>query len=248
MEWVVRNVPRNPERPIYVGTTADPFVAAHWIEQDRAASETFSFAPVEPPDLRLATTRWFSHRATGRVLHVVERMGVPLLYVIATGARDDGLVLEAGDRALMLPTPPGWYGVPELQPRDERACYLLRRDGGALQEVQALVMTPRSGPVPTLEQLRADVAMLTAKLTGGSSGTVEPQPIVGAGAGARGWIATGDPNAARGPLFVGAAGVRVGDAAVILMARHTGDAAIAMRELLELARGVRITEEDRRVP
>jgi hypothetical protein len=192
-----------------------------------------------PPDLRLATTRWFEHRATGRVLHVVERMGVPLLYVIDAAPEGGPLVLEGGDAAVALPSAGGWSGFPRIAAGDDRAVYTLYRTRGDPAQAEVQVLTPQHGGVPTVEQLRDEVAGLAAMLLGARPDAVEPQPVVGPDA--RGWVVTS------GAAAVAAA--RVGGAAFIVVARYASDPEGSSRELLEWIRGARLAGgADRRRP
>jgi hypothetical protein len=245
--WVARNVSPRGGRPLLVATTADPSVASHWIEGDLELRSRFVFDAPGPPDLRLATTRWFEHRATGRVLHVVKRMGVPLLYVIDPGPGAGGpLVLEGGDLAVALPPAVGWTGVAVPRPGDERAVYELRRVIGVGARAEVVVLTPRSGRVPSLEQLRAEVA-LAAESLGIRQGEVAPQPVVGPVA--RGWVVTSGDTAEEGAPSIAVAAARVGEGAILLRAQYDRDPQGSSRELVEWIRGASLAkEEERRRP
>ena len=78
-DWVVQNVPG--ER-IRIANCSGQFQSSYYLRGPSGAR----FIPVPrdaTPDLFLATTRWDCHRrTTGRVLHKVERQGVPLAYVL----------------------------------------------------------------------------------------------------------------------------------------------------------------------
>lgn len=238
--WIAKNVaPR--VGPISVATTADPFVAYHWIEGDADARARFVFqlaAPGPPPDLRLATTRWFEHRATGRALHVVERMGVPLAYVIDTAPEVGVLVLEAGDAAVALSPAAGWSGTPRIDAGADHAFYTLDRTRGAPAQAEVRVLTWQNGGVPSLEQLRGEVAGLAADLLGARPDAIEPQPVVGPAA--SGWVVTTGAGAPPDVPFGAVAAARVGDAAIVVVARYAGDAQGSSRELLEWIRGARL--------
>ncbi|WP_277957550.1 hypothetical protein, partial [Anaeromyxobacter oryzisoli] len=247
MAWVTRNVPPRAGGPLSVATTADPWVASHWIEGDPALRSRFVFELGGPPDLRLATTRWFEHRSTGKVLHVVERMGVPLLYVIETAPEGAPLVLEGGDLAVALPPAPGWGGMARVEPGLDRAGYALRRLRGAPAQAEAWILTPRSGGVPSLEELRGEVAGVAATLLGGSPGDFDAQPVVGPGA--SGWVVTSAFAASPGAPFVAIAAARVGGAALLLVARYEDDPEASSREVLGWLRGARLADAaERRRP
>ncbi len=247
MSWVVKNVAPRGSGPLSVATTADPSVASHWVERDAGIRSRFAFAFDGPPDLRLATTRWFAHRATGRVLHVVERMGVPLLYVVETAPEGGPLVLEGGDLAVALSPAAGWSGVAKIQPGDERATYALRRAGGAPALAMVRVLTPRQGRVPNLDQLRAEVAGLAAEFLGERTDAIEPQPVVGPYA--SGWVVGSEAGAPAGSPFAAVAAARVGGAALVLVARYASGPEGSSRELLEWMRGARLADPaDRRRP
>jgi hypothetical protein len=243
MAWVVENVRARGGGPVSVTTTADPSTAEHWIEGDTAARARFLFVPGDGATLHLATTRWFSHRSTGRVLHVVERMGVPLLYVIDTA--DDGgrLVLEAGDLALTFPPGSGWRGRAVPEAGDERARYALVRARGGTDAMDLLILTPRTGPVPDERQLREEVAAIARSLPEARRGMPgEPTPLRGPVA--RGWAAPAGDSRSGATV----AGLRVGDAAVLVVARHASGDAGAL-ELLDWLQGARLAPPpDRRPP
>jgi hypothetical protein len=243
--WIARNVAPRGAGPMSVGTTADPFVAAHWLEADPASRLRFVFERALLPDLRLATTRWFEHRATGRVLHVVERMGVPLLYVIDATSEGGPLVLEGGDAAVALSPGTGWSGVPAIDVGPDRAAYTLHRRRGLPAQAEVLLLTPGSGGVPSLEQLRAEVARMAAERLGAPPEAIEPQPVVGPDA--RGWVVTaGGASAGATSAAIGAA--RVGGAAFVVIARYA-DERQGSRELLEWIRGARLADPaERRRP
>jgi hypothetical protein len=84
-EWVLRNI--DPPTPITLGCTGLAFQAQYYVDRSPARGRFAVVDWQEPPQILLATTRVDRHRAfPGMVLHVVERDGVPLLYVIATGS------------------------------------------------------------------------------------------------------------------------------------------------------------------
>ena len=84
-EWLIDNYRLDaPPRSIRVANPSNPFLTSYYLDTDRP--ETRRFAQVnldEHPDVILSITRWNQHlNYPGTVLHVVERMGVPFLFVI----------------------------------------------------------------------------------------------------------------------------------------------------------------------
>lgn len=235
MEWVAANVPPR-RRPITVETTADPTVASLWVPP--VARDAFEFEPPGPPDLRLATTRWLQNRSTGRVLHVVARMGVPLLYVIESLPGGGPLVLEGGDRAVALPDGAGWAGVPWVERGGTGAVFVIDRVFGPPGQVEARLTTPRSGSVKGLEELRAEVLDLGRTLPGLAEATAAPMPV--AGPDAKGWVlASGEAGPRDGAPSVAVAAARVGDSAVVMVARVYGEPGGAGPLVTEWIRGAR---------
>jgi dolichyl-phosphate-mannose-protein mannosyltransferase len=83
-EWLVTHY-RGPDqsRRVRVANTSTAPLTSYYLEPYRSRFEQVS--PREKPDVILATTRWNLHlKYPGRPLHVVERLGTPLLYVIET--------------------------------------------------------------------------------------------------------------------------------------------------------------------
>ena len=79
VEWVVSNVPGTGIR---VANCSYPLQSAYYL-RGSSASRFVPVAMESQPDLLLATTRWDCHQQPGaRVLHRVERQGVPLAYVL----------------------------------------------------------------------------------------------------------------------------------------------------------------------
>ena len=78
-EWIVKNVPGENLR---VANCSNPLQSSYYLR----GPEGDRFIPVskdDNPDLLLATTRWNCHQLTSaRVLHRIERQGVPLAYVL----------------------------------------------------------------------------------------------------------------------------------------------------------------------
>ena len=80
VQWLVANPPAVPAgRRIRVANCSDPFLTGYYL---RNRPEFEAVGMEGDPDVVLATTRWSCQtRIPGRVLHVVERLGVPLCYV-----------------------------------------------------------------------------------------------------------------------------------------------------------------------
>jgi hypothetical protein len=77
--WVVRNV---PGEGIRVANCSSPLQTSYYLRGAEGA-RFISVSKDDHPDLLLATTRWDCHRRPeARVLHTVERHGVPLAYVL----------------------------------------------------------------------------------------------------------------------------------------------------------------------
>jgi hypothetical protein len=241
MEWTMRNVVSDGERPLSVATTVDPIVASHWVESDGRARARFVFDPTDDPDLRLASTRWFQHRASGRVLHVVERMGVPLLYVLQTFA--DPLVLEGGDEAVALSPSEGWSAMPRYKEGDLSGAYTLLRLRGEPAEGEAWIETAARGGIPSDADLRARVVELARSRLGAGPGALDAEPVNGPQA--RGWMVAGTSGSDLGAAIA----ARVGDdVAVFAFARCYGDGEGARRELRDWIRNARLAAPGERRP
>lgn len=84
VDWLIANYkPGAPPGSIRVANTAADYQTSYYLEENHEAASRF--VPVgkrENPDVMLSITRFDVHLLyPGRVLHVVRRMGVPLLYV-----------------------------------------------------------------------------------------------------------------------------------------------------------------------
>jgi len=68
---------------ILVASCERPFLVSYFLDKKR--KHEFVYVPLDrKPDIYLAITRWNSHQLIdGKVVHTVERKGVPLSYVIA---------------------------------------------------------------------------------------------------------------------------------------------------------------------
>lgn len=85
VQWLAASYrPDAPPGSIRVANTAAEFQTSYYLERGEAATQRFR--PVgkrEQPHVILSITRWNAHlNRPGRVLHVVRRVGVPLLYVV----------------------------------------------------------------------------------------------------------------------------------------------------------------------
>jgi hypothetical protein len=81
--WVVEHVAPLPDRPLRVASCNVPEELDYFLQQAHESPRLFQLESNPAfADIFLATTRADCHKTAGEVLHVVERMGVPLLYVI----------------------------------------------------------------------------------------------------------------------------------------------------------------------
>jgi hypothetical protein len=90
MEAVIRGYRPDGPWPVKVANCAVGFLSGYWLAQDREASRRFVMVkPDQDPDILLATTRYKCLSDPGRLLHVVERMGAPILYVYERNRRGE---------------------------------------------------------------------------------------------------------------------------------------------------------------
>ncbi|HUQ19572.1 MAG TPA: hypothetical protein VM099_08155, partial [Gemmatimonadaceae bacterium] len=90
VDWLLANYKVGaPGGSIHVANTAGDFQTAYYLQRDQTNGARFT--PVgqhDNPDVILSITRYNAHRRNpGRVLHVVKRMDVPLLYVVELNQR-----------------------------------------------------------------------------------------------------------------------------------------------------------------
>jgi hypothetical protein len=83
-EWLVAHYARANPSPIRVANCSSQFLTGYYLERTPQGRARFESVDIhDNPDVVLATTRWScQERIAGRILHVVERMGTPLSYVI----------------------------------------------------------------------------------------------------------------------------------------------------------------------
>jgi hypothetical protein len=88
-QWVIAHVPATPDAPVRIGNSCADFLTGYWIGRDAQAARRFVNVGGDAVgrgelDLYLSITRENKHKKhPGRILHRVERQGVPLAYVIA---------------------------------------------------------------------------------------------------------------------------------------------------------------------
>lgn len=85
IEWLMLHYrPDAPAQSIRVANTANPFQTDYYLGRAGAAAARFVHVRRDDdPDVILSITRWNAHlKYPGRVLHVVERLDTPLLYVV----------------------------------------------------------------------------------------------------------------------------------------------------------------------
>lgn len=90
VDWLIAHYrPDAPPASIRVANTSNPFLTSYYLRPDRPETQRFVQVGLgDNPDVILSITRWYQHlNYPGRLLHVVERMGTPLLYVIETSRR-----------------------------------------------------------------------------------------------------------------------------------------------------------------
>lgn len=83
-QWVIDNYHRQTQERIRVANCSKLFLTAYYFDKSEEVRQRFeSVRDHDDPHIFLATTRSRCHeRRGGRILHVVERQGVPLLYVL----------------------------------------------------------------------------------------------------------------------------------------------------------------------
>ncbi len=82
IEWVIKNYHSDLQRKVRIRNSSGLFQIGYYIKKDPQARERFQMVERDP-DIYLSTTRWGYHQSyPGKILHVVERDGVPLLFVV----------------------------------------------------------------------------------------------------------------------------------------------------------------------
>lgn len=85
IDWLIANYePNAPAGSIRVANTAAEYQTSYYLSPRNPAARRFTpVAPKDRPDVMLSITRFDVHlQYPGKVLHVVERQGTPLLYVV----------------------------------------------------------------------------------------------------------------------------------------------------------------------
>jgi Dolichyl-phosphate-mannose-protein mannosyltransferase len=105
--WVILNYRVDTSSKIRVANCSAPFQTGYFFEKDPEARQRFiTVPPKQYPHVFLGTTRFKCHeRGWGRVLHVVERQGVPLLYIFEvrsplSATNDEDLDLTSAESPL----------------------------------------------------------------------------------------------------------------------------------------------------
>lgn len=90
-EWLIQNYPSlfQDGKKIRVANYSRPFLTGYFLAKTEKLRKHFETVnPNEHPDVFMAITRWKGHESKpGKVLHTVERCGVPLLYIIQPEAK-----------------------------------------------------------------------------------------------------------------------------------------------------------------
>lgn len=107
MDWLSANYKTNAApRSIRVANPSNSFLTSNYIDSLKPATRRFvQVKPEANPDIVLAITRWNGHLIYGsKVLHVIERMGTPLLYVIEadTNAAVEDSIMRVGVSRLYM--------------------------------------------------------------------------------------------------------------------------------------------------
>ena len=103
IEWLKRNYRRGaPSGSIGIANPSNPFLTAYYLMEDVRGVERFRHSDIrDAPDIILALTRWNQHLVYGgKIIHIVERMNVPFLYVIestSSGIAEDSTMKVAAE-------------------------------------------------------------------------------------------------------------------------------------------------------
>ena len=88
-EWVIKNYRPDSGQPIRIANCELPSLISYYLEKTGELRRRFVVVPLNAnPDIYLAITRWQCDKLIeGKLVHTVQRLGTPLLYVIeAQGA------------------------------------------------------------------------------------------------------------------------------------------------------------------
>ena len=85
-EWVIKNYRPDSGQAIRVANCEVPFLISYYLEKTEELRRRFVVVPVNAnPDIYLAITRWQCDKLIeGKLVHIVQRQGTPLLYIIET--------------------------------------------------------------------------------------------------------------------------------------------------------------------
>jgi hypothetical protein len=82
IEALIQHYRPDGSMPIKVANCAASFQTEYWLSRNPAAHRWFiSVKPTDDPDILIATKRYYCMADPGRVIHVVERKGVPILAI-----------------------------------------------------------------------------------------------------------------------------------------------------------------------
>ena len=89
--WLAQNYHPRTRQKVRVANPSRNFLTAYYLESNPRNRERFHpVAAWDRPHIYLSTTRWNQHKEKhGKLLHVVKRKGVPLLYVIEVAPPED---------------------------------------------------------------------------------------------------------------------------------------------------------------
>jgi hypothetical protein len=104
LAWLVAHVPPARERRLRIGNCTTPTQTEYYLKRWPEAGKHFAFSwDGAKADFLLATTRFDCQLTPGEVLHVVEREGAPLLYVIQLPPPEQRGPVRYGERYLPRP-------------------------------------------------------------------------------------------------------------------------------------------------
>jgi hypothetical protein len=224
MAWVRDNwAGRRDGRPTRVAALAPRFLASSWVEDDPDTMRRFeidgSFKSIleRPADVVLTTTRTYGHRTPGRVLHVIERLGAPLCYILALDLEQPlaWRAFEGGRSAVELQLPTSLLIRPSWEAGDPSALYVL---GGVEVGWEMLLKLPPGNPaMPDHPWMLRDAVAAQAQREWGPQGIgYELKPVETPWA--RGWSAAAVGQGVRSAISLSLlAAVQTGKTTVMVM-------------------------------